>query len=182
MPAETAPRHPLLGYAARRLAGGLAALFAVSVLVFAGTEVLPGDAATVMLGKSAAGGAATPEQVETLRQRLGLDRPAPQRYLEWVGGMIRGDLGTSLYSREPVSAIIGRRFPNTLVLAALAAALLIPTAIGFGLWAGARAGRAPDRIISMVSVAVQSLPEFVMGTFLIAVAAVALRLVPPVSL
>jgi peptide/nickel transport system permease protein len=128
----------MVGYAARRLAGGLAALVAVSVLVFAGTELLPGDAATVILGKSAAGGAATPEQVERLRHRLGLNRPAAARYLEWVGGMVRGDLGTSLYSGQPVRAIIGRRFRNTLVLAALAGTLLVPTAIGFGLWAGAR--------------------------------------------
>lgn len=183
MSAESAARgHPLARYAARRLAGGVAALFAVSVLVFAGTEILPGDAATRILSKSASGGAATAEQTEVLRHRLGLDRPAPQRYLDWLGGMVRGDLGRSLYSQQPVSAVIGRRLVNTLVLAGVAAALLVPTAIGFGLWAGARAGRPADRIISSLAVAAQAVPEFVTGTFLIVVLAVSLRLFPPVSL
>lgn len=183
MPAKPAASgHPLARYAARRLAGSMAALFAISVLVFAGTELLPGDAATTILSKSASGGTATAEQTEVLRHRLGLDRPAPQRYLEWLGGMARGDLGESLYSQRPVTAIIGRRLLNTLVLAGVAAALLIPTAIGFGLWAGARAGRPADRIISSLAVAAQALPEFVTGTFLIVALALSLRLLPPVSL
>lgn len=182
MPPEVAPAHPLVRYAFRRLGGGLAALLAVSLLVFAGTELLPGDAATVILAKSASGGSATPEQVATVRHRLGLDRPAPERYVQWLGGMVRGDLGESLYSGKPVRAIIGRRFLNTLVLAALAGALLVPVAIGCGVWAGARAGRPADRVLSSAAVVVQSLPEFVTGTFLIAVLAVSLRLFPPVSL
>lgn len=183
MPPEPAsPGHPLVRYTARRLAGGVAALVAISVLVFAGTELLPGDAATTILSKSASGGTATAEQTEVLRHRLGLDRPAPQRYLEWLGGIVHGDLGESLYSPRPVRAIIGRRLLNTLVLAGVAAALLVPLAIGFGLWAGARAGRPTDRIISSVAVAAQALPEFVTGTLLIVVFALSLRLLPPVSL
>lgn len=175
-------RHPLLRYIARRLALGWGILLITSLLVFAGTEVLPGDAATVIASKSAVGGAATPEVVETIRRRLELDRPAPERYLEWLVGMARGDLGESLYSGKPVRAIIGPRLLNTLVLAGLAGGLLVPIAIGLGLWAGTRAGRRADHIVSSAAVVAQSVPEFVTGTFLIVVFAISLGLLPPVSL
>src|SRR5919109_4574745 len=93
----------------QRLALGLGTLIAVSVLIFVGTEILPGDVATAILGQSA-----TPEAVEALRESLGLHDPAVVRYGRWVFGFLRGDLGTSLAGGRPIVEQLGFRLGNTL--------------------------------------------------------------------
>ncbi|MBT2370167.1 ABC transporter permease [Streptomyces sp. ISL-10] len=175
-------RHPLLGHIAGRAVGALAIVFAASVAVFAAMQLLPGDAVDVILAKGAGSGTATPAQKAALRAELGLDRPAAERYLDWMGAVLRGDLGRSLFSGRPVTEIVSARLPHTLVLAAVATAVLIPVAIGLGAWAGARAGRTRDRVVSTASVTLGSLPEFVTATLLIAVFAYALPVLPAVSL
>lgn len=160
-----------------RTGGALLVLFAVSVLVFAATEAAPGDAATARLGPQA-----TPDSVAALREQLGLDRPAPVRYLDWLGHAVRGDFGTSYANGRPVGELIADRFGNSLVLGLAATAVLVPLAIGLGLWAGLRAGRRGDRIVSGGALGLAAVPEFVTGALLMAAFAAGLGWLPAVSL
>ena len=112
---------------AQRIALALLSLLAVSVVVFAITAVLPGDAAQEQLGQDA-----TPEALAALRAQMGLDVPAPQRYLHWLGGLVRGDLGVSSTTQLPVTELIGSRLPNSLLLAAVTALFSVPIELTLG--------------------------------------------------
>src|SRR5262245_56214648 len=111
----------------QRLILGVLTLILVSALIFALTEVLPGDIATNILGQSA-----TPENVAAIRAELGLDRPAPTRYVEWLRDAINGDLGTTLANKRLVVDVIGPRLWNTLFLAAYAAIIAVPLSVFLG--------------------------------------------------
>lgn len=152
----------VLTLVAQRLALGLLLLLAVSVLIFAGTQILPGDVAEAVLGQTA-----TPETLANLRAEMGLDRPAIERYLSWLGGVLTGDLGTALSNGVDISEAIGKRLYNTLFLAATAAVIAVPMAIFLGLIAVRYRNRWPDRLISGVTLAAISLPEFFIGYLLI---------------
>lgn len=156
-----------------RLLYGIVVLWAISVLVFAITEVLPGDVATAILGQSA-----TKESIELIRQELRLDRPPVERYLEWFKGIIRGDFGDSLVSRRPVIEMLDERFINTVILALAAALFAIPLAVGLGLLAAMFPNGKFDRTVSIVSLVCISLPEFFTATFMVMIFAVKLRLLP----
>jgi peptide/nickel transport system permease protein len=162
-----ADRNPLLALIARRLGLSGLLLVAVSVLIFAGVEALPGDFASTYLGQSA-----TPQAVANIRKELGLDRPVTTRYFEWLGGALRGDFGTSWASRNSVSEQIGNRLGNSLFLAFFAAAISVPLAVALGMLAVHYRNRLPDRIINVLSLAAISLPEFFVGYLLILVFAV----------
>jgi peptide/nickel transport system permease protein len=161
-------------------------VIAVSVVVFGATELLPGDAARAVLGAKA-----SEAQVEEVRTELGLDRPAVVRYGQWVGGLLRGDLGTSLTAgasfqasqgRTPVTSLIGERVRNTAILALVTMVLLLPLSIALGALAGIRPGGALDQTISVLTLAGIAVPEFVIGTLLIFVLAITFEVLPPVSL
>jgi peptide/nickel transport system permease protein len=159
-----------------------AALLAVSVLLFVGTEVLPGDAASAVLGKSA-----TPGQLAEMREAMGLDRSAPERYLSWLSGLATGDLGNSAAGYADGRAVsiwsdIESKVANSLTLAIVTAALMIPLSLLLGVLAAMRAGRAVDHAISLTSLAIVSLPEFIIGSLLILVFFSWLGVLPPVSL
>src|SRR5215210_7978326 len=111
---------PLLRLVAQRVALGIILLFAVSVLIFIGTQILPGDVASSILGQSA-----TPESLANLRQELGLNDPAYIRYLRWLGGVLTGDLGKSLSSGLDIATSLEERLWNTLFLAFWAAIVAI---------------------------------------------------------
>jgi peptide/nickel transport system permease protein len=181
--AARASRHPVLGFLGRRLVGAVVTLFAASVLIFVAVEVLPGDAASNVLGRSG-----TPERIAALQAELGLDRPLVERYADWAGGLLHGDLGDStvrLAQGAPdasVGALISEPLRNSAVLAVITTILLIPLGLLFGALAGVFAGRKADHAISTVSLAFLSLPEFVLGTLLIVVFFSQLDLLPPVSL
>lgn len=166
-----------MAFVARRVAVGVLLLLLVSVLVFAATSVLPGDVASAALGRQA-----TPESLAALRAELQLDRPLPEQYADWLGGLVRGDLGESMTARRPVWELIRDKLENTLVLALLAAAVLLPLAVVLGVLAGSRPGRAPDVAVSSVSLGLASVPEFIIGTVLVLVLGVAWGLLPPLSL
>lgn len=117
----------LTGLVLKRLGLGLVTLLVVSVLIFFAVELLPGDIAEAVLGQGA-----TEETVAAMREELGLDRPAPLRYLEWLAGAVSGDFGVSLVSGERVSEAISERFANTLFLAAYAAVIAVPVSILLG--------------------------------------------------
>ncbi|MGW3070635.1 ABC transporter permease, partial [Streptomyces sp. NPDC001130] len=112
---------------------------------------------------------------------LGLNRPAWERYGDWLWSALHGDLGRSYATGEPVSSLITERAGNSLILGLVAAALLVPSAVGLGLWAGLRAGRTADRLVSTGTLALVSLPEFVIGTLLIQILAVGTGWLPAVS-
>lgn len=165
----------MLQLVCRRLLFGVLTLVATSMLVFGATEILPGDVATQILGQTA-----TPEMVANMRERLGLDQPLAQRYLAWLGGFASGDLGRSLATGADVATVIAPRLWNTLGLAAYAAAVAIPLALGLGILAAAWYESVFDRALSAISVFLVSVPEFVIAVILVIVLAVELRLFPSV--
>jgi peptide/nickel transport system permease protein len=148
-------------------------LAAVTVAVFALTTVLPGDTAEVVLGPLA-----LPEQIEVLRLQLGLDRPVWERFGEWVGGLLRGDLGTSLATGRPVVDDLGSRFALTALLAALAVAVLVPLAVALGCYGGRRPGSVPDRLVTAATTVAQAVPDFALGLLLVALFALELGWLP----
>jgi peptide/nickel transport system permease protein len=174
--------HPFVGFFARRLLGAILTLFVVSVLIFLVLQVIPTDVASAVLGRSA-----TPEALAALRADLGLDRPAIIRYLEWVGGLLHGDLGKSatalaLKSSNPdVWGIIKTPLLNSVALAGVTVLLLIPLGLVFGAWAAVRARKPADRIISYTSLVFGSLPDFLIAIVLIAVFFSWLRILPPLA-
>ncbi|MCH8553068.1 MAG: ABC transporter permease [Natronospirillum sp.] len=161
---------------AQRLALGISLLFAVSVLIFAGTQILPGDVAQSILGQGA-----TPEALANIRRELGLDQPAWQRYLSWLGGILQGDLGTALSNNRDIAESLGRRVNNTLFLAFWTAVVAVPLAILLGLVAVRYQNRWPDRLISGSTLTAISLPEFFIGYLLIYFFAVQLNWFPSVA-
>jgi peptide/nickel transport system permease protein len=161
----------------RRVVTGLALALVVSFLVFAGTQLLPGDAASAILGRTA-----TKAALAAMRAQLGLDRPVAAQYVDWLTRFVRGDLGVSLATREPVASFISSRVGNTFALALVTMVIMVPLSLTLGAWSGIRSGRAVDHAVSMSTLAFIALPEFVSGTILAVVFAVSLGLLPAVSL
>jgi peptide/nickel transport system permease protein len=155
------------------------ALFVVSVVVFAGTEVLPGDAARAFLGPRT-----TAARLGEVRKELHLDEPAPIRYVHWLIGAARGDLGVSIAStdRRPVVTVIGDRVLNSALIGVPAAILMVLMAVVLGVVAALRADRGLDRVISVTALGLLAVPEFVTGTILVLVFALGLSLLPASSL
>lgn len=161
---------------AQRLALGLLLLLAVSILIFAGTMMLPGDVAQAILGQSA-----TEQAVANLRAELGLNDPAWLRYLDWLGGIVSGDLGNSLSNGQPIADSLLQRAGNTFFLAFWTALISVPLAILLGLVAVRYQNRWPDRVISGATLTTISLPDFFIGYLLIYFVAVKLGWFPSVS-
>lgn len=168
--------HPVLRLVIQRLALGLLLLFAATVLIFVGTEILPGDVAQAILGQGA-----TEQALANLRATLGMDQPAYIRYFSWLAGALQGDFGTALTSRQDIATAIGRRMGNTLFLAGVTAAIAVPLAIFLGLLAVRYRDRWPDKLISAVTLTSISLPEFMLGYVLMYIFAVQLGWFPSVS-
>jgi peptide/nickel transport system permease protein len=160
----------MLRLVAARLALGALSLLLVSVAVFVITNLLPGDAAEELLGQ-----AATPEAVAGLRTALGLDEPPLMRYLHWLGGLLTGDAGRSLANNLPVAELIGSRLPNSLMLAGATAAVSVPLALTVGITAAMWRGSAYDRAVSVLTLSVVSVPEFLVATAAVLVFAVHLN-------
>jgi peptide/nickel transport system permease protein len=120
----------------------------------------------------------SPEQREALIKLMGLDRPVPQRYVEWLAGAVRGDLGTSLLTNEPVTTRIGDRLPNTLTLAGSALLISITIGIPIGLLQAVRRGKLSDHLLSLATAIGLSVPVFWLGIVLILVFAVSLHVLP----
>ncbi|WP_299615116.1 ABC transporter permease [uncultured Tateyamaria sp.] len=154
--------HPILILVLQRLGLGLLLLLAASALIFGLTEILPGDAAQAILGQ-----AATEENLANLRAEMGLDRPAITRYFEWLGGILTGDMGTALTNKLPIGDQIARRMSSTLFLAFWAAIISVPLAILLGLIAVRYQNRWPDKLISGITLASISLPEFMIAYILV---------------
>lgn len=160
-----------------RIAWAFVTLFLVSIIIFVAIEALPGDMATAHLGREA-----TPASLAFYREEFGLNRPLLARYFEWFGGAIQGDFGSSPLREDPISQIIGYRLRNTVVLGLTAAIVGIPLAIFLGVLTALTRDRWPDIFFSSVSLGLMTLPEFVIGTFLIFFLAIRLNWFPAVTL
>ena len=158
----------------RRLALGVLTLVMVTVIVFAGVELLPGDACTAYLGRDIA----LETRLEKCRRDHGLERPAYERFFAWAGGALQGDLGVSIRRDKPISGLVGIRLRNTLLLGAAASALGIPIAILLGVIAGLWRDRVADMWISTSAIFAMTLPEFITATLLILVFSVMLGWLP----
>ena len=163
----------MAAYLVRRLALAVFVVWGVVTMVFVVMRLVPGDPANAFLGVDA-----TQEEVEQLRERLGLDCSIPEQYVIFLRQAAGGDLGRSTYSGQPALEMIIERLPATIRLAAAALALALVTAFVLGVVAALRANSALDRLISVVTVMGQSLPDFWIGLMLILVFAGILRLLP----
>ena len=152
-------------------------LLVVSLAIFIITEILPGDVATMMLRRGA-----TEQNLKRVREDLGLDRPAHVRYLSWIGGVARGDLGNSYFQKRPIVDITRGRLGNSAILAVFAFLVAVPTAVATGIWAGVRPDTLGDRLVSVTSLVGISLPEFVTGVLFIVLFSSTLDLFPSTSI
>ena len=150
------------GFIVRRLLLSVLTLAVVSVIIFAATQALPGDAARSILGRGA-----TPEALENLRMQLGLDEPPVQQYVDWIGGFLTGDLGTSLAANIPVTELLGDRILYSAFLMLLAALVSVPLGIVIGAVSARRRDSAFDHTMSMTTLGLAALPEFVVGLTLV---------------
>jgi peptide/nickel transport system permease protein len=178
MRASALLHSPLAALIGRRLALGLLTIFLVTVLVFVATEVLPGDAARAVLGRGA-----NATRLAALREELHLNAPVTVRYARWLEDLATARLGHSLVNGRPVSVLIGPRVINSSILLAVTGLIGIPSAILAGIAAALWHGRRADRYLSIVTLALAGLPEFVVGIGLIAVfATLVFHWLPPVSM
>jgi len=173
--------RPLARFIARRFATAIVTLLVASIVIFIGTSVVPGSPAASVLGR------ADPEQIARIDRELGYDDAVPTRYLNWLGGAVRGDLGESTVAtvqgtQSAIWGIIREPLRNSVVLALITMLLLVPLSLLLGVLAGVASGRWPDHLISTGTQVLVALPEFVVGSVLVAVFAVSLDALPSVSL
>ena len=166
----------LLEILGRRLVLGAGTLLFVSLLVFLGTELLPGDVAHAILGQGA-----TPELLDQVRERLGLNEPLHIRYLTWLGNFVTGNFGTSLANGADIGTEIARRGSNTIILAACTALIAVPLSVLLGLAAAVKPGGLVDRVITSTSLALISFPDFLVAVVLVTIFAVKLRWLPAIA-
>jgi peptide/nickel transport system permease protein len=154
---------PLLKLILIRIGLGAVTLFLVTVVVFAATQALPGDAARAILGREAVNNA----RYEALRAELGLDRPLTAQYTHWLGGVLSGNLGKSLADGQPVTQYLGRRVENTFILVVVAALLSVPVSLLLGSFTALKRDTRFDTSLTIGSLSLAALPEFVIGIILI---------------
>lgn len=160
-------------YLMRRLVFLLLTVLLTSLIIFLVTQWLPGDVARVILGREASEAA-----LQNLRAQLGLDKPLPVQYVNWLGHFITGDWGTSFSTNQPILPLVLERLGNSLMLAALTLLFAVPVSVALGVLAGLNEGKPADNIISIGSLAVVGLPEFVTGLVLIQIFAFYFKLLP----
>jgi peptide/nickel transport system permease protein len=175
---ERGRRLPLTRLILRRCLYAAVILWVVTLLVFFATQGLPGDTARAILGQNA-----TDEQVQLIREQLGLNRSIPVQYLSWIGGIFKGDLGKSLANRQPVSTYLHPRVLNTLTLMLIAVLFSMPLALFVGILCAVRRNGFLDRLVSGVALVMTATPPFVVGLALILLVATSVvHWLPPVSL
>jgi len=166
----------MLAFLGKRLLSLIFTMLAVSALVFAAFEFTPGQVARKVLGPFA-----TQDQVDQLTEKMGLNRPVVDRYVEWLGHTLSGNLGYSTLYKTQVNDVIWGRLANTLLLASIAFVIIVVFSILFGIAAGMREGSKLDRTISVASIVTTSVPEFASGVFLASIFVIWLGLLPGTS-
>ncbi len=173
--------HPILKTILQRLGLGLLTLFVVSLIIFSALQFLPGDFATAVLGQ-----AATPETVAAFRKELGLNDPAALRYLQWIGGVLQGDFGSSFSGRSAgrereVMELIAPRLWNTLFLAGMTAVIAVPLSLALGITAALYRNSLYDRTINATTLTTISFPEFFVAYILILLLATLWQVFPSLA-
>ena len=173
--------HPIVRTVLQRLGLGLLTLFVVSIIIFSSLQFLPGDFATSVLGQSA-----TPETVAAFRRELGLNEPAITRYIQWIGGVLQGDFGSSFSGRSQgrereVMELIGPRLWNTLFLAGMTAIIAVPLALTLGITAALYRNSFYDRAVNATTLTTISFPEFFVAYILILVLATLWKVFPSLA-
>lgn len=166
----------MVRFIVRRLGFVVLTLLLASVIIFAATQILPGDVARTVLGRSAGEAA-----LEDLREQLGLNRPLIVQYLDWLWGFVQGDWGVSLSTQAGVRGLVMGRLGNSLMLALVGFAFYVPLGVFLGVIAAMRRHSWLDQVISITSLVFIGLPEFVMGVILIALFALQLEWLPASS-
>ena len=151
-------------------------LLIVSVLIFLILEALPGDIATRILGRDA-----TAKALEVLRSQLHLDQPPLTRYFQWLGNLLHGDFGASLATGRPIADVLGPRIVNTLLLSLFAFVLYLVLALVPAIIQATNRGKAVDNIISVITLVLLSLPDFLLATILLFLFAVAVPILPALA-
>ncbi len=168
--------HGVTGFVIRRLLLGLVTLFVASLVIFAATQALPGDAARSILGRSA-----TPDALAELRRQLGLDESILKQYWDWITGILSGDLGTSLANSLPVTEVLGEPLLYSAFLMFLSAAISVPLGIVLGAASARRRDSAFDQVTSTVTLGLAALPEFVVAiTFVVLFSTTVFHVLPGV--
>lgn len=163
----------MLKYTLKRIGAMIPVMFIISVVVFLIIYLTPGDPASSMLGMEASA-----DQIERLNESLGLNEPLPQRYLEWMGGVLTGDLGDSYFMHQPVTQAIAEHFGPTLSLAILAQLIALLIALPCGIFAALKHGSRTDAILRVVALLGVAIPGFLMALMLMWLFAVSLRVLP----
>jgi len=153
-------------YVIRRIIQALVVLFIVTMLIFAAMRFLPGDPILIYLVQQDVE-LLTPEIEAQMRAEFGLDNPIPVQYFDWIGGIFRGDLGTSIHYREPVLKLIGERLPVSLHLAIPSFIFACIFGVSAGIWAGLRRGKTTDTVVTLIANFGISTPNFWMGILMI---------------
>ncbi len=167
----------ILSLIARRLVVMLTTLLIVSFIVFSATSLLPGDTATILLGQSA-----TPEAVAGLRTAMHLDDPALLRFVRWLFGLLQGELGTSYANNMAIADLIGPRFVNSMKLAGITTLIAVPLDLTLGISSAMLRGTLYDRAVTILTIGVISVPEFMIATLAVLLFAVYLKWLPALSL
>jgi peptide/nickel transport system permease protein len=167
----------ILSLIARRLVVMLTTLLIVSFIVFSATSLLPGDTATILLGQ-----AATPKAVAGLRTAMHLDDPALLRFVRWLFGLLHGELGTSYANNMAIADLIGPRFVNSMKLAGITTIIAVPLALTLGISSAMLRGTLYDRAVTVLTIGVISVPEFMIATLAVLLFAVYLKWLPALSL
>ncbi|WP_298743176.1 ABC transporter permease [uncultured Microbacterium sp.] len=163
----------MIRYALTRLALLLLGLFVASALIFLTLRILPGDVAQLIAGVGS-----TPEQVDAIRERLGLDTPLLAQYLSWIAGVLRGDLGTSLLTGAPVGAELAQKAQVTVPLGILSLTVALLIALPFGVLSAMRRGRPDGTALSVGAQTIAAVPVVWAGMMLVLVFAVWLGWLP----
>jgi peptide/nickel transport system permease protein len=156
-------------YIIRRLLLAIPVLIAVSILVFGGTRVVPGDICLIVVGSVES---VTDEQCDRIDRDLGLDKPVVQQYFTWVGNALTGDLGRSMVQRRPVLEVMSDRIPTTVQLALMASILAITIALPIGVFSALKQDKLPDILSRFVTIGWLSMPSFWVGTMLVTLPAI----------
>lgn len=163
---------------AKRLGISVLILFVISLIIFFATLLLPGDPARAILGQQA-----TPERIAAINAEMNLDAPWYERYFLWLGGLVTGDLGTSVASGQSVAELLSDRVGASLILMVTAAVIAIPLGLLIGIWSALRRGTRADSAVTVGSLALAALPEFVIGIALVALFATSVfQILPAVTM
>lgn len=167
-----------MGYLVRRVALFIPTMLAVSLVVFGLTRILPGDAVDQMLIESPY---VTEVEREAVRKELGLSEPLPVQYVKWVGRVVRGDFGSSLFTKRTVREELAARLPVTGQLALMAITLSLAIALPLGTIAALRRDKWVDHVARLVSITGVSVPSFIMGTLVLTYLSIWFKWIPPIG-